>query len=339
MIFLLLCIIPLLASCASISQKFTPKQKANIGIFADQTINMLSEADFGFSRDSSIYLREFFDYESTEVKEFSKHLTEAEKTFRGIINYSLILVTIAETEKTEKDRVDAYAEYLSGFNEKILKKLQLKPDYYTQILIDISTQENFLGALQTAQPVINAAGRYMHQILDNIQEAVDILAVKLDSEIDKEYERVIHYQEILEDEKYNILESFGYLYGAYSGDKKAFDLLIASGNIRRKALIPKSSPTDEELWAISEHLKIRLDALHKIEMEIKPDWDFYRAAHRELDEGHANMSKQINQARMITLVWLRAHQKMSSGISSPAEWFNIKTLPQQAIKMGAGAVL
>jgi hypothetical protein len=64
----------------------------------------------------------------------------------------------------------------------------------------------------------------------------------------------------------------------------------------------------------------RLDAIHKIENEISPDWEVYRATHRELDKLHMTTLDRINRARFITLVWLRAHHKMAPGVATPAEW-------------------
>ena len=45
---------------------------SDIGVFADQTIAMLSEEDVGFSRDQSIYIREYFDPDGDEEKLFVK---------------------------------------------------------------------------------------------------------------------------------------------------------------------------------------------------------------------------------------------------------------------------
>ena len=75
-----------------------------------------------------------------------------------------------------------------------------------------------------------------------------------------------------------------------------------------------------------------------IEQETAQDWNVYRETHRELDRLHDKVIQQNRQARLITLVWLRAHQKMASGVTSPAEWFDIKTLPGQLVKMGTKAV-
>jgi len=89
---------------------------------------------------------------------------------------------------------------------------------------------------------------------------------------------------------------------------------------------------------IGAHIGKRLEVIHLIEQEIERDWNNYRETHRELDRLHEKAIEQNRRARLITLVWLRAHQKMASGVTSPAEWFDIKTLPGQLIKMGAKSV-
>ncbi len=72
--------------------------------------------------------------------------------------------------------------------------------------------------------------------------------------------------------------------------------------------------------------------------EIEPDWIHYRATHLELDDLYKDAQYEIRQIRLITLVWIRAHQKMASGIVSPAEWFDISDAPAMLLKMGTKAV-
>jgi len=327
-----------LTSCASLSQKLSDTEVANIGIFADHTIAMLSEEDLGFSRDQAIYIREYYEVDGKEEKAFQKYRDEAALVFRGIIDYSLKLVTIADTGKSEKEKIKAYAEYISGWDDDVLQKLGLAPDYYAEVISDVRAKETFLDALRTAQPLINSAGRWMNQVLDNLSDATYDLAMKIDKMIDEEYLEVRLYQENLEEEKYNILRSFGKIYRIYRGDEKAFKELLDLNTIRKKGLIPDSSPNNEELNKLTEYFMSRLDALHKIEDEIKPDWELYRASHHELDEMHAQVLNKISRARIITLIWLRAHQKMASGEVAPAEWFNISSLPTDLFKLGTKAI-
>jgi hypothetical protein len=82
-----------------------------------------------------------------------------------------------------------------------------------------------------------------------------------------------------------------------------------------------------------------LDGLDRVVRQIEPDWKLYRAAHHELDAAHLRGLDKIKQARLISLVWIRAHQKMASGVSTPAEWFDFKSLPKQLIQQGASDLL
>ena len=340
-VLMIICAIWFLSGCASMSaasKKFTPQQKANMGIFADQTITMLSEADFGFSRDESVYTREFFSAVAESDLPVKQGMAEAAWFFGEIVDYSVGLVTIVEANNDEASRVKAYQEFMSGFNADMLQKLEFEVDHYNGVIEEIGREKEFLGALRKGQPIINAAGRYMHLVLDQLEVDIEALVQDLEQEIDAEYKDVIQYQEALEEEKYTILRSIALLYLAYKGESDAFEKLVAEGSIRRKELIPTNEPTVDELETVGEHLRIRLDALHLIEQEIKQDWDNYRATHQELDRLHGKAIEQNGRARLITLVWLRAHQKMASGVTSPAEWFDISNLPGHLFKLGTKAV-
>ena len=118
----------------------------------------------------------------------------------------------------------------------------------------------------------------------------------------------------------------------------AYERLMETESIHRKDLIVEPPPKDEDLGQIADYLKNRLDGLHIVENEIKPDWEIYRASHRELDKLHEKAKLDNRKARLIMLVWIRAHQKMAAGIASPAEWFDIKSLPSTLINMGTKAV-
>jgi hypothetical protein len=131
-ILVVCCAVWLLTGCAtmsSVSKKFTAQQKANLGIFADQTISMLDDADFGFDRDESIYVREFLVSNVEGDQALQNGLYEAAEFFGDIVDYSVGLVTIVETKSGKAERVKAYQEFMAGFNEEMLDKLELQPDY------------------------------------------------------------------------------------------------------------------------------------------------------------------------------------------------------------------
>ena len=80
LMLVIFCAVWLITGCAtmsSVSKKFTAQQKANLGIFADHTISMLDDADFGFDRDESVYTCEFLGSNVEGDLELQNGLKEA----------------------------------------------------------------------------------------------------------------------------------------------------------------------------------------------------------------------------------------------------------------------
>jgi hypothetical protein len=327
--------------CASVkgySKKFSPQVHANIGVFADTTITLVTDSELDLTQNQTIFIRDFFDPKREEEKALLAAKENVSKALRKVVRYSVDLVVITETNDSEAKMIAAYGDYIAGFNHETLKNMGYKKDHYDELVQKIRSQRTFLEALQMAQPIINAASQYINVRLDEYGTKLDALSLKLDSEIDQRYQDVILYQRALESEKYEILKALGIVYLAFKGDHTSYKQLVDSGVIRKKKLLPRSNPSDEDLMAIAEHLNSRLKATHLIGTEIKPDWDNYRNAHSELNELHRLGKNKISKARMIALAWLRAHQKMAAGVTSPAEWFNVDDLPSQLFKLGTAAI-
>ena len=328
-----------LSACAiNMEGKFKGTAQANVGAFADQTIAMLSSSDLGVAQDSAIYARHYIDHDWEESKRFRALVDDAAEMLRGVVKYSISLVTISEVNKTDATRIEAYVKYLEGMQSNAENKLQLQQGYYDEIVIKVGTEEKFLAALQQAQPLINGVGRYAQLLMDDINDATTALSRKIDSQIEQDYAEVIAYQKALETEKYAVLRGLGKIYRVYKGDSEAYNELLQSDVIRDKKLIPKGQPDEEQLRAIGEHLGNRLEVLSKIWQQIEPDWNNYRAAHRELDQLKAKIDQDANRMRGMVIVWLRAHQKMAAGVQNPAEWFDIESAPAQLFQMGVKAI-
>jgi len=337
-LWLLMVFVITLSGCVSMEGKFKGTAQANVGAFADQTIAMLSNSDLGVAQDNAIYVRHFIKPEWEEVKHYEMLTNEAELMLRGIVKYSIRLVTIAETNKTEETRIEAYTKYLEEVQQNAEGKLQLGPGYYDELVVKVGTEEKFLSALQQAQPIVNALGRYAQLLMDDINDATKKLAKKIDAQIDTEFAEVIAYQKALEKEKYAILKALGKLYRTYEGESAAFEEVLQSNVIRNKKLLPKGQPNEEDLHNIADHLVKRLDVIAKIWHEIEPDWNNYRETHRELDRLHAKVDQDANRMRAMVIVWLRAHQKMAAGVQNPAEWFDVESAPSQLFQLGVKAI-
>jgi len=327
-----------LLACSTMGGKFTQTTRANMNVFADNTLSMLNEANFGFTKGNDLYTREFFYEEGPEEKALVESAKTAEQILETMLKYSLKLVAIVEANPTESDRVQAYANYLDKIIDQILSGLDMNSSHYEDLAIKIGEQEDLLDALRTAQPVIYAIGRYMHQSLDLIEERLDIVLAALDQRIETEYASLIRYQEILEAEKYEVLAAMELVYLTSKGDMVAYERLKTNKHIISQKVIPDGTPNEDDIVNMAEYLQERLSNLLRVGNEIEPDWSFYRATHLELDDLYKTAQYEIRQIRLMTLVWIRAHQKMASGIVSPAEWFDISDVPALLLKMGTKSV-
>ena len=99
-------------------------------------------------------------------------------------------------------------------------------------------------------------------------------------------------------------------------------------------IIPEGPLSYEQKWEIAKHLMKTLEIIDTIWNQIEPDWELYRNIHLELDRLYKQLINETRRVRLITLVWLRAHLKMASGTTSPAEWFDTKETPSILLKSG-----
>ncbi|MEJ2181475.1 MAG: hypothetical protein P8Y28_13825 [Gammaproteobacteria bacterium] len=121
-IFLIIVLLLSLSSgCASWEGKFSGKKEADVGIFADQTIATLTDPNLGLPVGKSIYIREYLDNSEPEEQKFEKLSKDLELRLLRLIKYSLALVDIAETSKTEAEKVEKYADFL-----KVIQKINIK---------------------------------------------------------------------------------------------------------------------------------------------------------------------------------------------------------------------
>ena len=311
----------------------------DFGIFTDSTVTMMRDVNFGFTRGAAIYTKEFISWGEPEEGQLKESSVNADKVLRGIVRYSLRLVAISESGGSESEQIKQYADYLQEVQAGIQKALNLPMDQFQKTIEAVRKQDSMMGALRTAQPIMNGMGRYMDQTLDQVDASAATLARKLEKKIDSRYSEVILYQQALDREKYTTLRALANIYKAIRKDPAAYDALLKSGEIRDASLIPKGKPTYNQFLAMSKYLMGKFDIMHTIQKEIEPDWQTYRDTQRELQKLEAQIHSEVKQFRLITMTWVRAHQKMASGKAKPAEWFDFSEAAMKGLKSGIDLIL
>ena len=331
-------ILLLASGCASYKKNFKSRSVANIGFFADSTLVMLSNIDLTFAREDTLLVRRFINPDAPEEQAAAELTQGLKKSLEDIVKYSIEIVNIAETSASETNRVEAYADYLVELREGLLQLDDISPERFDNTIDEIMLQTEFVEALRKAQPLLNAAVMEIAVKVDDLILSMEKLSEKIDARIEERYADIIRYRSQLEREKFDILTAFEIIYDAYRTDNPELGKLKESGVIWTPEIIPEERPTREDLHAIGEHLQSRMNALHLVQEEIKPDWDEYRATHEELDHITDRTILSAQQSRIILITWVRAHQKMASGSTDPAKWFDVGEITKSLIKSAPSAI-
>jgi hypothetical protein len=333
------CTLIFLTGCISLNNKFMSGVSADIGFFTDTTVKMMQEVNFGFTREGILYTKKYWNPKDQEELDLAENTADADRVLKAIVRYSMRLVTITEANDSEKDQIKAYADYLEVVDIEVVNKLGLEQGFYNSVIKKVREQHDLLGALRAAQPIINAVGLYMQATLDEVTEASDVLDEKLDKKILEHYADTIRYQDTLEREKASTLKALECVYLTNHNDLNAYKALLASDQIRDPKLIPKGKPSYDQLVKMADYLMQRFKVQHEISREVEPEWLQFKATQKEREYLHAKVQSEVKQFLMVTLTWVRAHQKMSSGKAKPAEWFDINEAAIKGLKAGIDLAL
>jgi hypothetical protein len=331
----------LLSGCASMEGKFSESKSENLGPFATQTIAIVGESDFGFTERRAVFIRKYAipGNSSPEVEQFFSDSGALDRLFRGIIEYSMKLVALSESGKSQEEQVEAYAVYVQGFRAESVKKIGATSDNQQALVSDIRDQDKYLDALQSAQPMIDGVTEYGEQLLADMEGSSKAAVDSIENQIDSDSVELMEYTDLLLDKRNSLLLGLQYIYEYENGDNEALERLIESNIIRSKELQLKKDLTEKELRKVEDHLVARLESLTAVADKIEPDWVRYRATHAEVDNIYSQVLFEVRQARLALLTWERAHKLMSSGKSDPAEWFSLADAPGAILKMGSKAIL
>lgn len=329
----------LISGCASYNRKFKSKSVADIGMFADSTIAMLGDLNLNLNREETLLVRRFVDFSLPEEKRVEEMADELVEMLEAIVSYSIEIVNMSELDVAETSRVQLYADYLVRYRADMLRTGEIDAESFDSTIEEVAGQETFVEALRKAQPLLNASVLEGALNIGELVTALESLALKVDSRIDAEYADIIDFRAKLEDEKFDILTAVAIIYDAYRLEDPNLDALRDSGVIWTPEIIPEGRPTRDDLRMIGDHLASRMQALETAQNAIEPNWQDYLDTHRELDKIIDETILSVQQARIMMLTWVRAHQKMASGRVDPAEWFDVGEVTKSLIRSAPNMLL
>lgn len=329
----------LLPCCSSLDGKFQATSKVNFGIFADSTLSLLDELEVPATRVDAVLSREFLEPDGELETQLAECVEASRWVIGGMVSYSLELVTIVESDGSEAEQVETYLGYLRTLARELVVSTGVAAGHFDSTLDEISGSPDLLASLRAAQPILNAAVREAVLLAEQADDHLTALALDVDRKIDAEYADVIRYCDALGGEKVKVLRALEQTHLSATGDSDAFAALRSGGAVRDGDLLTGPEPSQEELEAVAEHLTGRLERLARIRAAIEADCRDYHDAHREFDGLVEAARRNIKAYRITLLLWLHGHQKMASGVTNPAEWFDLNDVPGSLVSLGVSAAL
>jgi hypothetical protein len=298
------------------------KTHADLSPFADYTAAMMSELDFEFERDIHLYTRWMWDWEEPKIVELMALHARVYNLAEAVVEYSYEVVVLAEDDDLEGPaKVHAYTEFLQEFSplENAIGGIEfpVTRDEKQQIIAEITTEEELLGALMGAQPLIYGLLQYSQELMYRIGELQLELELYFSDRIDARFAAVTRAEGLLLAEKGEVLDALGLAWEARRGGD---DDLV---RLRQHPVVEEVAGADDDLAAIDGVLAARLAELSGRLQDLAPQLESHVRNHRELDATVAFHAAELRQMRRVIFAWCMAHQRMANGVTDPGELFKI----------------
>lgn len=317
-----------LSACANLQSH----RRIDLAPFAEQTIEIAGDINYELGDIKAVYLLPYNDL--PEVQALREKWGRVARILRGMVAYSVEVVTISESRLSEPERVQAYADYLEELLGPVLQKpvppLHLEQSRFDEILAGVREREKLLDAIGSAQPLVDEIARLMEEFLQALKLENTQAMVAVREAVDADHGRTWEAYRSLKAVQMEALESAGWLRRHRLGEPAALDSLFAN----EPALVPFESlrekdPAEFEL-VIEKRIFDKLDAMAKTMEQLEPELEIYWKQMIELGEVINQTDRTLRKVRVVTLVWSRAHRQLASGVVDPAK-INLMSLGKKAL--------
>ena len=310
-----------MTSCAL----FKGKTEPDLAPFAEQTIIMAGNVNHGFAEIRTIYLREEAA-RSPEAEELRDMVGQIRIFMRGIVAYSLQVVTLSQSSKTGPERAEALADFIEELLDPVVEQKDVELHYqevrFDEILSDIREQETLIDALRVGQPLVDEAAYVAGAFLDDFKDKQMLAAQSISDSIDAEFYAIISYENILREQEELTLELHERLTRYALGDESALEAVKEEIKGRKSVAFEGINIEDgldtDELFKVEERILGRLNKIATLRSDIEPELAQYRIKQRELDKVIRQVDKSLMETRATVFIWNKTHLKMSEGLTHPA---------------------
>jgi hypothetical protein len=299
---------------------FQAQKKINLAPFAENAVSIVSEVAYGLSQARAIHVRPLIGGPSSQ--DYRDPWIKMGRFLKGIVAYSVQIVTISQSDMSEKKKAGILADYIEGLATPIFEDpslgFQITREEFNSITVNIRNQDDYFKAMNAAQPVVDEVSRVAEIVLTDLKEAQDKARLEVAHKIEKDHAPVLQYKDELKEGVDRTLQSAVYLSRWKSGEKSMEDSLLQQDPALRELLTPGQTMSFEIAAKISTLLRNRLEGGKLIQDYLYPEMEQFQKEMQELDDLIAIADRGIKQSKAAIVVWRRAHQTMAAGITEPA---------------------
>ena len=316
---LLIVILGLLTSSGCSS--FKSSRRLNLAPFAEDMVAVAGDIQYGLGQTYAVYLRGYG--ETPEAEELSFKAMRVRALIRGTISYALEVVALADSRKSGPERALALANKVDELLRPVVKPprppLNISEAQLDTILADVRSRKDLLDGLSAAQPIINEVARLAGEIFEDTKRALDAAAAATQRRISDNIAPVLANDAKLRELQLRATGSIDLLVRYRNGDAAALDTLMVWLPSLKEKVSTKDGLSPAELTAIEDRLVFGLRTISEVRTQLAPDIELYRKQQAELEEMVASFNTALRQARVAVIAWSRAHQRLASGITDPAD--------------------
>jgi hypothetical protein len=299
---------------------FTPSTAANLAPFAEQTLAMAGSFEHSLGQGRLVYARHLAT--GPETTRYKESLGELQGHIRGIVAYSLQVVTVAESGLPANEK----AKELAGFLDALLDRISsdadvrsgLSEESVRAIIENVRSQESLVDALREAQPLVDEAGATTLAIMDELRDSGTAAEAEINGQIQERHGAMVRYADIFKRQQAEVLEGLTLVDSYWKGDDLALEPLRESAPHFMSGIPPAGSMTAEDVRTAEQRMFDRLKELDQARQSMVYDVDVYFTQMRELDRLSQSSEAALRKARVAVHLWVKTHRKLSMGITQPA---------------------
>ena len=310
---------------------FRSQKRFDMGRVAADMITITGEIQYNLGQNRPVYMRGYYD--TPQLKSLEYETERARMLVRGVIDYTIQLVSLADSHRPESEKAAALADYLEGVLPPVIEgpgpALHLTRDQVDAILVTIRAQHEFLDALGAAQPVVDEVSIASREIFDDTKAAMDAAVAALRDRIEDRFHAVRTADQMLEQRQIVAIFGLDYLPQIRQGVPGALDSLLALEPSLPALVATRDGLNASEIQLIEDRMLTILARTREVRDQLAPDIELYYEHHRELDQLENLWHAEIRKARVAVLAWARAHKLIAQGVTDPAK-INVLGIARQA---------